>query len=178
MTIKEALDIVDSFHKNNGNYSEDDFFIYTEALKYLIEETSDPEYMFKLGVAYYYEKEYVLALKYYEMTVAYDENNVEALGGLGYIWYYGRTGTVDYKKAYEYYLRAAKAGCIISRYKLADMYGEKMYLFADLVAAHQANDRAVMEAYGFWGRLNTESECVAELMKMYQKLVTAKEGIS
>ena len=53
---------------------------------------------------------------------------------------------------------------------LADMYGEKMYLFADLVAAHQANDRAVMEAYGFWGKLNTESECVAELMKMYQKL--------
>ena len=32
-------------------------------------------------------------------------------------------------------------------------------------------DRAVMEAYGFWGKLNTESECVAQLMKMYQKLV-------
>ena len=131
MTIKEALGIVDSFHKNNGNYSEDDFFIYTEALKYLIEETSDPEYMFKLGVAYYYEKEYDLALKYYEMTVAYDENNVEALGGLGYIWYYGRTGTVDYKKAYEYYLRAAKAGCIISRYKLADMYRYGHYVNKD-----------------------------------------------
>ncbi|WP_303825845.1 DNA methyltransferase [Ruminococcus flavefaciens] len=54
---------------------------------------------------------------------------------------------------------------------LADMYGEKMYLFADLVSAHQANDKAVMEAYGFWGKLNTESECVAELMKMYQRLV-------
>lgn len=53
---------------------------------------------------------------------------------------------------------------------LADMYGEKMYLFADLVSAHQANDRAVMEAYGFWSKLNTESECVAELMKMYQRL--------
>ena len=52
----------------------------------------------------------------------------------------------------------------------ADMYGENMYLYADLVAAHQANDRAVMEAYGFWGKLNTESECVAELMKMYQRL--------
>jgi len=51
------------------------------------------------------------------------------------------------------------------------MYGEKMYLFADLVSAHQANDKAVMEAYGFWGKLNTESECVAELMKMYQRLV-------
>jgi len=57
---------------------------------------------------------------------------------------------------------------------LADMYGEKMYLFADLVAAHQANDRAVMEAYGFWGKLNTESECVAELIKMYQRLTEGK----
>ena len=28
-----------------------------------------------------------------------------------------------------------------------------------------------MEVYGFWGKLNTESECVAQLMKMYQKLV-------
>ncbi|MBR1432661.1 DNA methyltransferase [Ruminococcus sp.] len=52
----------------------------------------------------------------------------------------------------------------------ADMYGENMYLYGDLVTAHQLNDRAVMEAYGFWGKLNTESECVAELMKMYQKL--------
>ena len=52
----------------------------------------------------------------------------------------------------------------------ADMYGENMYLYGDLVTAHQLNDKAVMEAYGFWGKLNTESECVAELMKMYQKL--------
>ena len=27
-----------------------------------------------------------------------------------------------------------------------------------------------MQAYGFWGKINTENECVAELMKMYQKL--------
>ena len=56
----------------------------------------------------------------------------------------------------------------------ADMYGENMYLYGDLVTAHQLNDRAVMEAYGFWGKLNTESECVAELMKMYQKLTEGK----
>lgn len=55
---------------------------------------------------------------------------------------------------------------------LADMYGDKMYLYPELLKAHQANDKAVMEAYGFWGKLNTESECVAELMKMYQKLTT------
>jgi len=52
---------------------------------------------------------------------------------------------------------------------LADLYDE-LTMPPELRKAHQANDRAVMEAYGFWGKLNTESECVAELMKMYQRL--------
>lgn len=54
---------------------------------------------------------------------------------------------------------------------LADMYGEYMYLYPELLKAHQENDKAVMEAYGFDWRKMTESECVAELMKMYQQLV-------
>ncbi len=53
---------------------------------------------------------------------------------------------------------------------LADLY-DVLTMPIELRKAHQANDRAVMEAYGFWGKLNSESECVAELMKMYQKLV-------
>ena len=52
---------------------------------------------------------------------------------------------------------------------LADLYDETV-MPPELRKAHQLNDRAVMEAYGFWGKLNTESECVAELMKMYQRL--------
>ena len=55
----------------------------------------------------------------------------------------------------------------------AEMYGEKMYLFSDLVTAHQQNDLAVMNAYGF-SKTITESECVAELMKLYQKLTGGK----
>ena len=54
---------------------------------------------------------------------------------------------------------------------LADLYDE-LTMPPELRTAHQKNDRAVMEAYGFWGKLNTESECVAELMRMYQKLVS------
>ena len=57
---------------------------------------------------------------------------------------------------------------------LADMYGERMYLYPELLKAHQQNDKAVMQAYGFWGKLNTEAECVAELMKMYQGLTEGK----
>lgn len=52
---------------------------------------------------------------------------------------------------------------------LADLYDE-LTMPVELRKAHQANDKAVMQAYGFWGKLNTESECVAELMKMYQEL--------
>ncbi len=52
---------------------------------------------------------------------------------------------------------------------LADLYDE-LTMPPELRTAHQKNDRAVMEAYGFWGKLNSESECVAELMKMYQEL--------
>ena len=53
---------------------------------------------------------------------------------------------------------------------LADLYDE-VAMPPELRKAHQANDKAVMQAYGFWGKLNTESACVAELMKMYQRLV-------
>ena len=53
---------------------------------------------------------------------------------------------------------------------LADLYDE-VAMPPELRKAHQQNDKAVMQAYGFWGKLNTETECVAELMKMYQELV-------
>ena len=54
---------------------------------------------------------------------------------------------------------------------LADMYGDKMYLYPELLTAHQQNDRAVMEAYGFPVKSSfTESQCVAELFKLYQEL--------
>ena len=53
---------------------------------------------------------------------------------------------------------------------LADLYDETT-MPPELRKAHQNNDRAVMQAYGFSVKDMTESKCVAELMKMYQKLV-------
>ncbi len=44
----------------------------------------------------------------------------------------------------------------------------------ELRKAHQNNDRAVMQAYGMPIKGTTESSCVAELMKMYQKLVDSE----
>jgi len=52
---------------------------------------------------------------------------------------------------------------------LADLYFD-IAMPSELRKAHQENDKAVMQAYGFDWRNMTESECVAELMRMYQKL--------
>lgn len=56
---------------------------------------------------------------------------------------------------------------------LADLYDDAVMPF-ELLKAHRANDKAVMEAYGFYGKHMTEAQCVAELMKLYQKLVEEK----
>lgn len=57
---------------------------------------------------------------------------------------------------------------------LADLYDE-LTMPPELRKAHQENDKAVMEAYGFDWRHMTESDCVAELMKLYQKLIDAEK---
>jgi hypothetical protein len=40
----------------------------------------------------------------------------------------------------------------------------------ELRKAHQQNDKAVMQAYGFDIKTTTETSCVAALLKMYQAL--------
>ncbi len=56
---------------------------------------------------------------------------------------------------------------------LADLYDD-VAMPPELRKAHQNNDRAVMRAYGFDIKNTTESSCVAELMKMYQKKITER----
>lgn len=46
-----------------------------------------------------------------------------------------------------------------------------MYLFPELLKAHQNDDRDVMQAYGFSIKDMTESKCVTELMKLYQNMI-------
>ena len=54
-------------------------------------------------------------------------------------------------------------------WKGADLYDE-LTMPVELRKAHQDNDRAVMAAYGFPVKTMTESQCVAELFKLYQEL--------
>ena len=53
---------------------------------------------------------------------------------------------------------------------LADLYDE-VTMPPELRKAHQNNDRAVMQAYGFDIKTTTETSCVARLMEMYKGLV-------
>ena len=52
---------------------------------------------------------------------------------------------------------------------LADLY-DPLTMPKELLKAHQDNDRAVMEAYGLSVKGTTESDAVAHLFKMYEKL--------
>lgn len=66
-----------------------------------------------------------------------------------------------------------KARSMYKDWSYADLYND-LTMPPELRKAHQLNDAAVMEAYGFDWRYMSESECVAELMKMYQKLIEEK----
>ncbi len=56
---------------------------------------------------------------------------------------------------------------------LADLY-DPLTMPPELRKAHTKNDIAVMQAYGFSTKMS-EADCVAELMKMYEKLVEEKK---
>ena len=55
---------------------------------------------------------------------------------------------------------------------LAALY-DPLSMPSEVIKAHNMNNKAVMEAYGFSTKMS-EAECVAELMRMYQKLMKEK----
>lgn len=119
MTVKEAESIVRAFDENRLQ-SEENIFMFTEAMEFLINKRHSPKDMMYLGGYYYEQRNFELALKYYEMAAAYDYD--PAYECLGYIWYYGRTGTRDYEKAFNYFSKLMNKGDLVASYKVADMY--------------------------------------------------------
>ena len=186
MTIREARKICDDFGRKT-NPSEEDAFLFTEAAKFLIEETKDPRAMMHLGGWYYEQKDFDLALKYYELAAEY--NYEPALEGLGYIWYYGRTGTRDYEKAFHYYERAANAGNPVCMYKVADMYRNGYYVEKDEAKYREIienlyearptieffNDTATTEIYTRLARIRIEE---GRLQEAEGLLLQAKEELA
>lgn len=128
MTVKEARNIIRSFDENK-KLTDEEIFLFTEAMNFLIEELHDPADMMYLGGYYYEMRRFDLALKYYEMAATYDYD--PAYECLGYIWYYGRTGEKDYKKAFEYFSKMMEKGNPVATYKVADMYRNGYYVEKD-----------------------------------------------
>ena len=62
------------------------------------------------------------------------------------------------------------ARALYSDASLADMYGEHMYLYPELVAAHKANDKAVLGAYRLQCEPEDEVKIVRKLMTLYQEM--------
>ena len=128
LTIEKAQQILDDYYDLTHTKYEDDILLI-HALEFLIQETKDPEYMVELGGWYYEQRQFDLAEEYYLMAASLEY--VDAYECLGYIYYYGRVGQPDYKKAFHYYKLASDKGNLVASYKLADMYKNGYYVSKD-----------------------------------------------
>lgn len=129
MTVEEARKIIENLD-GDRKFTDEEEFMYIEAMRFLIEEEKNPRDMMHLGGYYYELRNFDLALKYYEMAAAMDYD--DAYECLGYIWYYGRTGEKDYKKAFEYFSKMMNKGNLVATYKVADMYRNGYYVDRDM----------------------------------------------
>ncbi len=134
MTISDAKRVARRYH-SIVNPSQEEKFCYTEALDFLISKTGDSDIMVELGAFYYEQRDFTLALKYYEMAA--ENQNLYAISNLGYIWYYGRTGEKNYEKAFFYFDTARKMGDLVAAYKVADMYKNGYFVEKDIVKYKQ-----------------------------------------
>ena len=131
MTVEEARNFVRDFDENKTP-TDEEIFLFTEAMNFLIEKEKNPGDMLYLGGYYYEQKQFDLALKYYEMAASMDYD--PAYECLGYIWYYGRTGERDFKKAFENFSKLMEKGNLVATYKVADMYKNGYYVEKDYAA--------------------------------------------
>ena len=114
------------------------------ALRYLntLAEKNDHEALLSLGALHYtgfsniIPQDYAKALNYYERAAESSElKDAWALNNLGYCYFYGRDGEVNYKKAYSCFAHSAMCGNANAMYKLGDMYYYGNYVSKDFDAS-------------------------------------------
>ena len=123
MTVHEAKEIINDYYLSES-HTEEEEFVFEEAQHFLIDAMHDPNDMHNLAWHYAEERKFDLYLKYLEMAAEYQF--YPSYESLGYLWYYGQTGTVDYEKAFYYFNLGAGSKDdyirISCEYKIADMY--------------------------------------------------------
>ncbi len=175
MTTKQARKIEEDFY-NRSNPSEEEVFAYTEAMMFLIEKEHNPQDMMNLGGYYYEIKRFDLALKYYEMAATYDYD--AAYECLGYIWYYGRTGEKDYKKAFEYFSKLADKGHPVATYKVADMYKNGYFVEKDQAKYEQMIEALYLKVKGMRNVFDPVPEVLTRLAKIRTAQGKEEEAVS
>ncbi len=132
MTDAEARRFINDYYYS-PNPGEEEKFLFEEGMLYLIDKYHNPQHMSDLAFFYLEQRRHDLELKYLEMAAEY--NYPTAVEELGFIWYYGQTGVVDYEKAYGYFLRGQELDDDVvrswSECKLADMYHNGYYVEKD-----------------------------------------------
>ena len=127
MTELAAKNIIEEYYADVSNGDE---VMLVEALEYLIDKTKEAKYMHELAWYYASIKRVDLEEKYLMMAAEYDYG--PALMELGYIYYYGQNGVVDYKKAYQNFKKGSKFCGELDKYwckyKLADCYHNGYYV--------------------------------------------------
>lgn len=186
MTVDEARALYEKYkeeiHWHNNHVHEDELFEVTE---FLLRETQDPWYSSDLGSFYYDRRQFDLALKYYEMTYELGDHDVAVC--LGYIWYYGRTGKVDYEKAFRWFSEAARLGNDEGKRKLADMYKNGYFVEKDeakyreiieeLYEAHRDDEHRFLELPDICTRLAGIRKKEGNIEEAVRLLQTAKEDL-
>ena len=141
-----------------------------------------------LGAQYYdgsrgFEQSFEKAVHFYKMAAG--QGNRQAQENLGYCYYYGREGKLDYEKAFHYFALGAFDGHLISLYKIGDMYlnglyvpkneKEAFYIFIRCIETmtEEAERRVAGPVYLRLGRMFLEGTGVSQDLKSalvcYQK---------
>lgn len=147
MNKQEAVDMMTRYYRNPNPTPEDEF-LFVEGVSYLIRVYHNPEDMHNLAFYYLEKRDFKLEQKYLEMAAEYGLDS--AFEELGYMWYYGQTGTVDMKKAFEYFSIGAQSKDDIMRIacelKIADMYHFGYYVEKDEKKYREIIERIFREA--------------------------------
>lgn len=142
MNLNDAREIIYSLEKKDCLTPEEEFE-YTESLLFVFNTTKEIRPIIILGGYYYSHKQFDLALKYYDIGKELGYKLADLF--LGYIWYYGRTGDRDYKKAFDCFSSITKCkigdnpekgevtkdDVVEASFKLADMYKNGYYVSKD-----------------------------------------------
>lgn len=118
-------------YTNKDNLSDEEDFLFSEAMDYIVNNSPKDIHIaaYNFGSYYMEIERYDMALKYFMISA--NTGSAMACSEIGIIYYYGLSGQIDYKKAYQYLRIAENMHWKNGSYLIADMYRYGLYLEQD-----------------------------------------------